>query len=283
MKATRRTKIAVIVPKYGLVGGGERFASEITERLAQNNDLEFHVFANRWAESSNRIQFHKIPSVYFPRFLRPLFFAWFVKWKISRMNFDLVHTHHWIFKADIFSLHGTSHANWIREVKKKSPSLFDRALSAVERQAMKGGKLSCFLPVSTIALEAFHREYSTLPGQWQVVHPGVDVARRNPGTLWDRRSRYPAAVRRHEFRSQRPQHSHHCVGKGSLNLPRREYPPAGCRSGRRRKISQDRAIARHSGRPDIRRNAGRWAGALLPGSGYFHHALEIRHLRHGCA
>jgi UDP-glucose:(heptosyl)LPS alpha-1,3-glucosyltransferase len=36
---------------------------------------------------------------------------------------------------------------------------------------------SWFLPVSSIAMESFHREYATLPGHWQVVHPGVDVAR----------------------------------------------------------------------------------------------------------
>lgn len=172
-----RRKIAVVVPKYGLVGGGERFVSEITWRLAQNEDFEIHVFANRWIANSDLIKFHKIPAINFPRFLRPLFFAWFVKRAIDRMNFDLVHTHHWIFNADIFSLHGTPHAVWIKEVQKKWLSPFDRSLLAVERQAIKGGGSSWFLPVSSIAMDAFRREYATLPGHWQIVHPGVDVAR----------------------------------------------------------------------------------------------------------
>lgn len=179
MDATRRTrhKIAVIVPKYGLVGGGERFASEVTGRLARNENLEIHVFANQWIANSDRIHFHKIPAVRFPRFLNPLFFAWYVKRAIGRMGFDLVHSHHWIFKADIFSAHGVPHAGWVREVRKRSPSLYDRALSSVERQALRNGKASCFLPVSSLAMEAFRREYATLPGQWQIVHPGVDIAR----------------------------------------------------------------------------------------------------------
>lgn len=178
-EAIRRTrrKIAVVVPKYGLVGGGERFVSEISRRLAQNENYEIHVFANRWIVNSDRIEFHKVPSINFPRFLRPLFFAWFVKRKIDRMNFDLVHTHHWIFNADIFSLHGTPHAVWIKEVQKKWLSPFDRSLLAVERQAIKRGGSSWFLPVSSIAMDAFRREYATLPGHWQIVHPGVDVAR----------------------------------------------------------------------------------------------------------
>ena len=57
MDVTSRTrqKIAVIVPKYGLVGGGERFASEVTERLTRNDNFEIHVFANRWVAQSKRI------------------------------------------------------------------------------------------------------------------------------------------------------------------------------------------------------------------------------------
>jgi UDP-glucose:(heptosyl)LPS alpha-1,3-glucosyltransferase len=173
----RRWKIAVVVPKYGLVGGGERFASEITERLARNENYDIHVFANKWVAASDRITFHKVPKIYFPRFMGPLVFAWFVKWKTGRMNFDLVHSHHWIFHADIFSAHGVPHAGWVRNVRKRSPSLYDRAVIAIERSLMREGGASYFLPVSTIAMEAFRREYATLPGQWQVVHPGVEVAR----------------------------------------------------------------------------------------------------------
>lgn len=176
-ESSTRRKIAVVVPKYGLVGGGERFASEITERLARDERLEIHVFANRWVAASDRIQFHKVPIIRFPRFLGPLVFAWFVKWKVSRMNFDLVHSHHWIFGADIFSAHGVPHAGWVRQVRKRSPSLYDRAVIAIERSLMKKGDASCFLPVSSIAMEAFRQEYATLPGKWQVVHPGVNVAR----------------------------------------------------------------------------------------------------------
>lgn len=56
-------KVAVVVPKYGLVGGGERFAS------------------------LDRIKFHKAPMIRFPRFLSPWSFAWFASRLISRQNF----------------------------------------------------------------------------------------------------------------------------------------------------------------------------------------------------
>jgi UDP-glucose:(heptosyl)LPS alpha-1,3-glucosyltransferase len=180
MEVTRRTqrKIAVVVPKYGLVGGGERFASEITGRLAQNKDFDIHVFANRWVANSDRITFHKVPTVRFPRFLIYWFSSWFVKRVTSRMNFDLVHSHQWLSNADILSVHGVPHAGWVRNVRRKKwPSLYDWAVIAIERHTIKRGGSSCFLPVSSIAMEAFRREYAMLPGRWQVVHPGVEVAR----------------------------------------------------------------------------------------------------------
>jgi UDP-glucose:(heptosyl)LPS alpha-1,3-glucosyltransferase len=170
-------KIAVVVPKYGLVGGGEHFASEVTERLARNQNLEIHVFANRWIVGSDRITFHKIPKVVFPRFLGPLVFAWYVGWKVGRMKFDLVHSHHWIFNADIFSAHGVPHIGWVRDVRHRSPSLYDRAVIYIERRIMGKGINTQFLPVSNIAMEQFRKEYSALPGRWEVVHPGVDVGR----------------------------------------------------------------------------------------------------------
>lgn len=172
-----RLKIAVVVPKYGLVGGGERFASEITERLARDNDFTIHVFANRWVAGSDRIRFHKVPMIRFPKFLRPLTFAWFSSQMISRMDFDIVHAHDWILNGDIFSVHSVPHAGWVREVRKRSPSLFDRAIMWVERKTIMNGEASRFFPVSTIAIEAFRRKYATLPGEWLALAPGVDVSR----------------------------------------------------------------------------------------------------------
>ncbi len=174
---SRKYRIAVVVPKYGLVGGAERFASEVTERLARNGDFEIHVFANQWVARSNLITFHKVPIVRFPRFLRPLSFAWFAQRMINRDDFDLVHAHDRIFRADVFSVHCVPHAGWVRDVRKKRTSLFDRAMIALERRMMAAGRSSWFLPVSSIAMEAFRREYRPLPGRWQTVHPGVDVAR----------------------------------------------------------------------------------------------------------
>ncbi|MBI5575409.1 MAG: glycosyltransferase family 4 protein [Deltaproteobacteria bacterium] len=168
--------MAVAIPKYGLIGGGERFAAELTERLARKGKYEFHVFANRWSSGSGDIVFHKVPAIRFPRFLRPVGFARFVDRMVSGGSFDLVHSHERIYCADIFSLHSVPHAGWVRDVRRKRPGLFDLATVSVEKRMMGCGARR-FLPVSTLAKDAFAREYGVDPSMFLVAHPGVDVER----------------------------------------------------------------------------------------------------------
>jgi len=53
-------KIAVVIPKYGLVGGAEGFAYELTERLAMRSRFEIHLFANQWRQGKAPVIFHKV-------------------------------------------------------------------------------------------------------------------------------------------------------------------------------------------------------------------------------
>ncbi|OPY11434.1 MAG: putative glycosyltransferase EpsD [Syntrophus sp. PtaB.Bin138] len=170
-----KIRVAIVVPKYGLVGGGERFSSKITGHLALNENFDFHVFANRWISNSNLVTFHRIPIIHFPRFLRPLAFAVLAQRMIDKSGFHIVHSHERIFRADVFSVHCTPHACWVRDVRKKRPSLFDRSVMQIEKKMIKENSSSCFMPVSSIAQNAFTQEYSQLPGKWRILHPGVDI------------------------------------------------------------------------------------------------------------
>lgn len=172
-------KIAVVVPKYGLVGGGERFVQELTERIVADHRYEVHVFANKWRQQSDRITFHKVPIISFPKFLTTISFAWFANRRIAKMDFDLIHTHERIFHADIFTMHSVPHRFWVKEIRKKHMSLFDYGTSWVEQSFINDGKCRMFLPVSGITKEKFLQEFSVDPEKIQVIHPGVDIDRFN--------------------------------------------------------------------------------------------------------
>jgi UDP-glucose:(heptosyl)LPS alpha-1,3-glucosyltransferase len=167
--------VAVVIPKYGLVGGGEKYALELTERIAASDRYKIHVFANQWRTQSDRITFHKVPIIAFPKFLTTVSFAWFANQEIGETNFDLIHTHERIFRADIFTMHSVPHRFWVREIRKKRMSLFDYGIAWVEGQLIHKGKCKKYLPVSSLTKEKFLQEFTVDPDKIQIVYPGVDI------------------------------------------------------------------------------------------------------------
>lgn len=169
--------IAVVIPKYGLVGGGEKFALELTERIAAVGRYRVHVFANRWVSRSDRVTFHRVPVISFPKFLTTISFARFAERAIAGMKFDLVHSHERIFRADVFTMHSVPHRFWVREIRKKRMSLFDRGTAWVEEQLIRSGSCKKYLPVSTLTREKFLQEYPVDPARIEIISPGVDLGR----------------------------------------------------------------------------------------------------------
>ena len=170
-------KIAVIIPKYGLVGGAEYFVLQLTERLALNPRYDIHVFANKWISHSDHVKFHKVPIIFFPKFMTTISFAYFAARRATRLGFDLIHTHDRIFEADIFTMHGVPHRFWIHEVRGKNMSLNDQGTAWVEKKLVQNNRCSRFLPVSSLTKEKFLQTYTVDPGKVQVVYPGIAIER----------------------------------------------------------------------------------------------------------
>lgn len=194
MTSSARPRVAVVVPKYGTVGGGERFVYELTERLARGGRYEIHVFANRWVPGPGAVVFHKIPRAPFPRFPRHAVFAWLAGREVGKGGFDLVHAHDRVFRADVFTMHSIPHETWVRDIRKRRPTLFDRVTAWVERRLMEEGGCAWHLPVSSIAGKAYRERYRVDPSRMRVMHPGVDLARFSTpdrdACRWEVRARY---------------------------------------------------------------------------------------------
>ena len=168
-------KVAVIIPKYGLTGGAEQFASELTGRLVSSTGYDFHVYANRWQESVHPITFQKLPIISFPKFLTTPSFAYFAGREINRGNFSLVHSHERIFAADIFTLHGIPHRYWVHNIRRKRMSLYDRATIWVEKKLVYEGNCKKFVAVSSLTKKIFLQEYKIEPDRVAVINPGIDL------------------------------------------------------------------------------------------------------------
>ena len=164
-----------MVPRYGPVGGGERFVMALTEQLAKNPRLEMHVFANSWEKGIGGIIFHKVPVIKFPRFLTTVSFAWLAHRQIKASGMDLIHTHDRILHADLFTAHGIPHKDWTRDVRQKRPSLFDRTTAWVENRLVTSNRCRYIMPVSTLAGERIIKTFPDIDDKVSVVHPGVDI------------------------------------------------------------------------------------------------------------
>ncbi|MGD0279871.1 MAG: glycosyltransferase family 4 protein [Smithella sp.] len=167
--------IAVVIPKYGLVGGAELSSVEMTERLANQTGFDFHVLANRWQTSSTTTTFHGIPIISFPKFLTTISFAYFVQRQINRNNYSLVHSHERIFAADIFTMHSIPHRYWVHNIRRKQMSLYDSATAWVEKKLVYEGNCKIFIAVSSLTKDIFLQEYKINPDKVSVINPGIDL------------------------------------------------------------------------------------------------------------
>ncbi len=172
-----RKKIAVVIPRFGLVGGAENFAAELTARTATDPRFDVHVFANRWRGAVPGITFHRVPVIRFPRTLITPSFAWFANRAVAREGANLIHTHDRICEADLFTMHGIPHRLWVRDVRRKRMSLFDRATCGVEARLVANPRCRRFLAVSSITKEKFIGEYGVEEARVLVLPPGTDVSR----------------------------------------------------------------------------------------------------------
>jgi len=173
--AARRSSIAVVIPQYGRIGGAENMAFQLCERLSALFDI--HVFARKWDCGPSRVTFHKVPMIHFPRWLQPISFAGFAQRQIFRLAFDLVHSHERIFRMDLMTFHGIPHQTWIRDMRQKSLSGFDRATCWAEKKGMKNPALKMILPVSTLVKNELSKHYPISEDRISVMHPGVSIER----------------------------------------------------------------------------------------------------------
>ncbi len=170
-------KIGIVIPKYTTIGGGEKFAFELSERIARDQRYEVHVFANKWEVFSDRIAFHRVPLISFPRFLKPISFAYLAERRMAREHLDLVHSHERIFNADLYTVHSIPHRIWVRDVRKRRLGLYDYAVEFAEKRMIRDAKRRRFLGVSNLTKEKYCGQYKLNCLGFDVLNPGVDLER----------------------------------------------------------------------------------------------------------
>jgi glycosyltransferase involved in cell wall biosynthesis len=179
----RRNKIAVLVRRFITTGGAERYALEITRRLAREHEV--HVFAQEWSyEGDEQISFHKIPK-YFerPNFLNQLVFSYFTR-KALNSSYDIIHTHERVSHFDVLTIHCPCFRTFITKERRPwrkaliwiSVALSPRKLAYLwlEKRQFTYRRGRLLIAVSENVKENVQANYPLPDDYFRLVYPAVD-------------------------------------------------------------------------------------------------------------
>jgi UDP-glucose:(heptosyl)LPS alpha-1,3-glucosyltransferase len=184
MSDRRKLKIAVLIKSFISTGGAERYALEVTRRLALEHDV--HVFANRWSLDGNeKITFHRIPiAITKPGFLSELLFSRLCR-KYVDPSYDIIHAHVRATHFDVSTVHAPCFRNIITRHKNKWKRLSAQLSSALslresawlwlEKKQFTFSKQRLFVAVSENLKRDIQANYSLPDESFRIAYPGVDI------------------------------------------------------------------------------------------------------------
>lgn len=180
----KRLRIAVLIKRFISTGGAERYALEVTRRLALEHEV--HVFAHDWSfQGKEAINFHKIPSwVTKPSWLNQLLFSSLTNRAVGNA-FDIVHSHEKVARFDVMTIHSPCFRSFITQEKSRwkrnliwlSVGISPRQLAwlSIERKQFALHPERLFIAVSEAVKRDAQANYPLPNNSFHIAYPGVDA------------------------------------------------------------------------------------------------------------
>lgn len=180
----KKLKIAVLVRNFVITGGAERYAYQVSRRLAQ--DHEVHIFCQTWDQQLIAgFTIHRVPRpLRKPTFVNQLFYSWFCGRQLDA-SFDLIYSHERVRRFDVLSIHCpcyrgflTRSRGWRKLLLWLGELTSPRGLAYLwlERSQFAGRPNRLLIADSRMAADDVLANYPQLPHeQIGVAYPGVDL------------------------------------------------------------------------------------------------------------
>ncbi|MBT7308703.1 MAG: glycosyltransferase family 4 protein [Gammaproteobacteria bacterium] len=176
------SSVAILIRHYNPYGGGaERYAVELTQRLARR--YKVHVFAQTIEVQSPNITFHTIPQwLQRPRYINQLLFSWLTR-RATQGKFDLVHSHDLVTHADLYTLHvpcfktrWTESRGWRRGLRWLNTLLSPRKIAYLwlEQRQLSPRKGKQLIAVSEFLSRNIVRNYPQNSASITIAYPGIN-------------------------------------------------------------------------------------------------------------
>ncbi len=124
-------KIALNIYKYlPKKGGGEGYLANLANQLSERGH-EVHIFANKWESNNNKIHYHTIPVIRYPKLLKDISFVINSYNEMSKYDYDIVHVVGRALGMNVFNPHCGVEKAWLRQDCLTISSSFYRILKHI--------------------------------------------------------------------------------------------------------------------------------------------------------
>jgi UDP-glucose:(heptosyl)LPS alpha-1,3-glucosyltransferase len=180
-------KIALIRKKYSDFGGAELYIKRLAEGLAGSGH-EVHFFASSWKTKSEEsgIIFHKVPSLDFFSLTSLLSFLFFLKIRLKKEKFDIIHSFERTPSQHIYRAGDGCHKEWLfqrarhRGFLKKMMMRFSPlhiCLLLIEKKIFEKGNYQYIIANSKMVKENIMKHYGVPEEKIRVIYNSVDRER----------------------------------------------------------------------------------------------------------
>lgn len=185
-------------------GGGEGYLAELANGLAERGH-EVHIFASEWQNNNNRMSYHTIPVIRYPKFLKDVSFVINSWRKMSNYDFDIVQVVGRALGMNVFNPHCGVEKAWLKQDILSVSCPFYRFLKHItrflslrqnfilwlDRKQYTGKCVSRIIAISDMIKNDIIKYHNIDPQKIKVVYNGVDLQRFTP----DNRNKYRKVIR----------------------------------------------------------------------------------------
>lgn len=199
-------KIALNIYKYlPTKGGGEGYLANFANQLAERGH-EVHIYASKWESNNNKIRYHTISAIRYPKFLKEVSFVINSYNSMAKSEYDIVHVVGRALGMNIFNPHCGVEKAWLKQnflsincpvfrVLKHIADFFSLRQNFIlwlDRKQYRGKGVSRIIAISDMIKNDIVKYHNIDPQKIDVVYNGVDLQRFNP----ENKKKYRTAVRR---------------------------------------------------------------------------------------
>ena len=198
-------KIALNIYKYlPTKGGGEGYLANFANQLAERGH-EVHIYASKWESDNNKIRYHTIPSIRFPKFLKDVSFVINSYKLMAKNDYDIVHVVGRALGMNVFNPHCGVEKAWLKQDLLSVRCPYFRLLKRIikffsfrqnyilwlDRKQYTGKGVFRIIAISDMIKNDIVKYHNIDPQKIDVVYNGVDLKRFNP----DNKNKYRKVIR----------------------------------------------------------------------------------------